>query len=176
MDYQAVANSAVHNHFAMHDETELAETLKVVDSIKPKVILEIGSAKGGSLFAFSQIESVERLIALSINPVMNLHGAEFVRGDSTKDSTQERVKELLDGTQVDFVFIDGDHREPAVRSDFEFALDLKPKLIGVHDLNVHLRWAPSKVYVVWQEIKKHYKTTEIENVVSDDPGMGFVWL
>jgi len=60
-------------------------------------------------------------------------------------------------SQVDFVFIDGDHSYEGVRRDFENSLTLNPAYIMLHDINSVA--CPGVVHF-WNEIKANYKHCE----------------
>ena len=60
----------------------------------------------------------------------------LLRADSHHPGTRAGVEEFLDGRKIDFLFIDGDHSDAGVRSDFELFYDLmRPGgLIGFHNI------------------------------------------
>ena len=59
----------------MQIKEEISELLKILDKIKPKITLEIGTANGGTLFLFSQVATNDATI-LSID----LPGGKFGGG------------------------------------------------------------------------------------------------
>jgi hypothetical protein len=62
--------------------------------------------------------------------------------------------------QYDAIFIDGDHSYKGCRSDFEFALSLRPKIIGLHDI-VDSDWHTYThccVSRLWRELSETYRT------------------
>jgi predicted O-methyltransferase YrrM len=134
---------------------EIRGLLEVLRATRPRRLLEIGTANGGSLFLFAQTAMPDAHI-ISVD----LHHGEFgggypawkiplykaftrgtqrldlVRGDSHAPQTAEDVRRRLDGEQLDFLFIDGDHTYDGVKQDFEtFAPLVRPGgLIGFHDI------------------------------------------
>lgn len=116
---------------ASQNKTELKMLLRFVTDIHPQVVVEIGLHKGYSLLDWCRAfhpkvaigvqlgleeidkEAMDEIIGMGIE----LH---LVDGDSTKDETKLKVKELLNERKIDFLYIDGDHHYRAVKSDFEF--------------------------------------------------------
>ena len=134
---------------------EFRRLLEEVARIGPKAMLEIGTAKGGSLLAFTRLCAPNAHIVsvdLPRGPFgggyplwkMPLYAAfarpgqrlDLVRGDSHSASTFAHVQNLLGGRKLDFLFIDGDHRYEGVQSDFETYKSLmRPGgIIGFHDV------------------------------------------
>ncbi len=129
----------------------LAEVLK----IRPRAMLEIGTATGGSLFALAQMCAPDAHI-ISIDLPRGRFGGgyprwkiplyksfasatqqlDLIRADSHEPATAARVNELLAGRMLDLLFIDGDHSYDGVRQDFEAYKPLvRPGgLIAFHDI------------------------------------------
>lgn len=84
----------------------------------------------------------------------------FIIGDSHDKSTYERVRQATD-SEVDFIFIDGDHSYDGVKQDFEMYKDLvcEGGIIAFHDIqHQHSRVGVDEF---WREIKTEYETKEI---------------
>jgi predicted O-methyltransferase YrrM len=137
----AIARDACYHQGAGQIRWEFARLVGKARSINPQVVLEIGVAAGGTLWAWPQISTAEAtLIGLDINtetrsslgkcfPVETVEArvrsnlepgqkAHFVWGDSHDPSIRSRVLEILDGRKIDFLFIDGDHSYEGVKADF----------------------------------------------------------
>jgi len=170
----------------MQVREEIIELLKLLSEIKPKVILEIGTANGGTLFLFSRVASSDATI-ISID----LPGGEFgggypdwkiplykafarenqqiylIRADSHDPKTLEQVKKILNGRKVDFLFIDGDHTYEGVKKDFEMYSPLVRKggIIAFHDIVSGPEENVGGVPKFWQELKS--KDKEFLEIVKD---------
>ncbi|MFH0936550.1 MAG: class I SAM-dependent methyltransferase [Candidatus Woesearchaeota archaeon] len=163
-------------------EYEISELLKILDKQKPKFLLEIGTAKGGTLFLFSKIAYDDAFIIsvdlpggkfgagypswkiklyksfVKINQKINL-----IRANSHDNTTLENVKSLLGKNKLDFLFIDGDHTYDGVKKDFGMYSPLVKKggIIALHDIAKHPLQSDCKVNKFWDEIKSNYKSEEI---------------
>jgi cephalosporin hydroxylase len=162
--------------------SELVRMLEVVQKARPRTIVEIGTANGGTLFLFCCVaEDDGTLISLDL-PGGRFGGGysawrvplyqdfarkrqkiHLLRGDSHSDETLKGLMSILAGRQVDFLFIDGDHTCEGVRRDFELYSPLVAKggLIGFHDIaplgpavdyGVRRLWDELKPFCEWQEI------------------------
>jgi hypothetical protein len=103
--------------------------MMMVNLLHPKVYVEIGVKKGYTFNAIAPI--VEKAIGVDIHPapVVNLPNVEFFQTDS------EHFFKLWDG-QIDFLFIDGNHKMEAVLADLVSAISfLKPyeSMVFLHD-------------------------------------------
>ena len=127
--------------------SELADAVAFVGAQRPRTVLEIGTANGGTFYAWCRgIDSVERAISVNLPRDLTppafldraLPGVEthFVRGDSHTDAAYEAVVRRLDGDTVDLLFIDGDHTFEGVREDFERYAPLLSEdgLVAFHDI------------------------------------------
>ena len=91
------------------------------------------------------------------------------------DSSSESLKAQLD-EHYDAVFIDGNHGYRGVRSDWQLAQALKPRLVGFHDIvdsdwHIQCRCCVSRL---WAEIKAEHETDERTSEVWG--GIGIVRL
>ena len=161
---------------------EISQLLQFLKEKKLKVILEIGTANGGTLFCFCKIAGEDAKI-ISID----LPGGEFgggypkwkiplyksfarenqkiylIRADSHRQETLEKVKNILNDKKVDFLFIDGDHTYQGVKKDFEmyYSLVKKDGIIGFHDIVSGPEENVGEVPKFWKEIKERSKYQEI---------------
>ena len=93
---------------------EVTELLRIVAVNKPKFILEIGTAEGGTLLLFSRVASSDALIIsldLPSAPFFKTFFTQdqkirFIRQNSHLTETFQSVEEILKGHKLDFLFID----------------------------------------------------------------------
>jgi cephalosporin hydroxylase len=107
---------------------EIAKLLEIVAGLRPRVVLEIGTAGGGTLFLFTRVADPNAKIISIDLPGGPFGGGypkwraalyrSFARGgqeiyllrrSSHDPRTLYEVKRILGGERVDFLFIDGDH-------------------------------------------------------------------
>ena len=159
-------------------DEEILWTLGLLGDEPPQTVVEIGSDEGGTLFLWTRAATDDALlVAVDIRPlgVLGRYSAwaylrrGFARArqklvlvmpvDSHAQSTVERLRAVLGGRQVDFLFIDGDHEYEGVRQDFEMYSPLvRPGgLVGFHD--VVAVGAPGVVQF-WDELKQTHETAE----------------
>lgn len=172
-------------------QSEFQSLVERVTAIQPKVILEIGTARGGTLFAWAQI-ATDLVVSCDLNgpgaksefykdlppptskcKVMNLEG------DSHQPSFKERVRKALNGQKVDFLFIDGDHTEKGVEQDFQdYKEFVRPGgLVAFHDIVESQPVPTNQVYYFWSRIKNQYPHKEyIDNPKQCGFGIGVMEL
>lgn len=166
----------------MQIHSEIVGLLRILDKMKPRTILEIGTANGGTLFLFSRIAYKDATIISIDLPGGRFGGGypkwrEFLyktfalpgqrlcllRVDSHKIETMNEIKAILDGKEIDFLFIDGDHTYEGVKRDFEIYSTLVKDggIIALHDIVSGPLENVGGVHKFWQEIKTQYKSEEI---------------
>jgi predicted O-methyltransferase YrrM len=168
---------------------EFAELLKIFYRLHPKYVLEIGTANGGTLFCFCKLANSDATI-ISIDLPSPLGGYPewkisfyqsftkkdqklyLLKKDSHKINTLEEVKKILDGNQLDFLFIDGDHSYEGVKKDFEMYSPLVKKggIIAFHDIALQPEFTKCYVHNFWREIKN--KTVETREIIGKKNDFG----
>lgn len=155
--YQVTAD-AVRVHHAVQKESELAELLMLLNrEVKPRTVLEIGSDLGGSLYAWSQLPSVERMYAVTLPPPdgyqADYHGAEVILGDSHDPETAMRLHKASGLLVYDFIYIDADHSAQGSAQDMDH-YGIRSRLLTVlHDIVVHPQFPDCRVHETWGKFK-----------------------
>ncbi len=191
-------NTAYHGLFRPYQvRWEILSLLKIVRELQPRTVLEIGTARGGTLLFWTRsIPEDAHLISIDLpagnfgdgyvtwrGPVyrslaMGHQRIELLRGDSHSASTLAQTRELLNGMQVDFLFIDAGHTYSDVKQDFEMYSGLvRPGgLIAFHDVAVHPPATGCEVHRFWSQVKSQYESGEfIENPEQGWAGIGYLW-
>jgi predicted O-methyltransferase YrrM len=164
-----VATEAVRDRGALQKPGELAQLLELLAEREPRVIVEIGSDAGGTLWAWSQLPGPPRVIGVDLpggpyssGAQLDAHGATVVIGNSHQRATLELVREQLAGDLADVLFVDGDHAYAGARLDYlAYRQLVRPGgLIVLHDVAPHDNPSVGVTYL-WQEIAWRYPSTEI---------------
>jgi predicted O-methyltransferase YrrM len=159
----------------LQSQFEIGELYQAVLAHKPKVVVEIGTCHGGTLYLWCQAaDPSATLISIDL-PEGEFGGgypacrADFYRGfatgsqqvhllraDSHSPDTARRVQELLGEQTIDFLFIDGDHTYAGVKQDFELYSPLVSKdgLIALHDIAPRPDEPRIEVWRFWNELKE----------------------
>ena len=175
----------------MQVPTELAGLISLIDAKKPKSLLEIGTARGGTLLLMSRFAAADativsvdlpygrngggypkwkdyyyRLFAL---PEQKLH---LMRANSHDPATLECVRNALDGEQLDFILIDGDHSYNGVKRDYE---NYRPLLapggiLALHDVLPNAVDPSIDVHRFWAELVSDPSIKA--DMIVDDPNQG----
>lgn len=177
---------------------ELAPLVALVASSSPRVVVEIGTATGGTLYAWCRASAPDATI-VSIDlpggpfggayasadlttlrgygrPRQELH---FLRADSHDLATRKRLQEILGGRAVEFLMIDGDHSYDGVKRDFEMyePLVAEGKPIAFHDILPHPQAPACEVDRFWRGLKEGRRHLEFVDRDAPDQygGIGVVY-
>jgi predicted O-methyltransferase YrrM len=159
-----------------------------------RVILEIGSYKGGTLKKWYELlteinkDGAFLLISLDISNILEFKdkvNLKVFTMDSHSSDTFKQIKNLLRGRAVDLLFIDGDHSYDGVKKDCEMYSSLvrQKGIIAFHDIvtekytgedyignrGVRTFWEQVKVGKIIEEI------VDTEAPVSWSHGIGVIY-
>jgi len=186
-----LARSAIRNFHAMQRTWELQALLGEVQRLRPAVVVEIGTHKGGTLVCWSalcgpgaHIVSIDMIceesglgtrdedlarVRARLPPGQRLSA---ITADSHDAATLARLHDLLGGTAIDLLWIDADHSYAGVKQDVEmYAPLVRPGgLIALHDIHGSAANPHAQSHVYWQEIKPRHRTREF--IAEPHPGGG----
>ncbi len=160
--------------------SEITALLRIVQESNPKVIVEIGTRGGGTLFLFARTTNSEKIISIDLPegpfgggypfwmvPFFKSFGRKqvihLIRADSHSEEALGKLKTQLKGGEVDFLFIDGDHTYHGVKQDFHMYSPLVRKggIVAFHDIVAHDLKDGCEVDKFWNEVKVGYRNVEI---------------
>ncbi len=177
-------------------KNEILQLLDRIQGINPRRLCEIGAAGGGTLSLLTHVANPNaELFSIDIgySPEWMAAIESFAREDQTVNccaldshdpQTVETLRQMLQGTQLDVLFIDGDHSLDGVRQDFlTFApLVRKDGIIAFHDIvsdystrfGIETGQYTGDVPQFWARLRTFYPSTEelIEDVGQDGYGIG----
>lgn len=181
---------------------EFAILLEEFKALKVNCFMEIGSMYGWSLQHFIHYSNDESTAVVIDLPVRNFVGPNdwrvatqeynyknvwpqwakakkcklyLIPDSSAKISTFNKAKEILNGKQLDFLFIDGDHRYEAIKSDYEmyYPFVRQGGIIGFHDIGEREEGGGRRF---WEEIKHKFKYREILIDANKEKGIGILYV
>ena len=177
-------------------ENEIVGFSQVIQDFNPRIVVEIGTKKGGTLYMWARtVKDIEHLISIDLPG--GKYGAgynkkriklyklfvhdkncrsAFIRKDSHKAETLTELQQLLRGEMIDFLFIDGDHTYEGVKQDFEMYSPLVKDggIIALHDIVTETQNCGVKDF--WQEINGCYKHKKfIDTANHSDKGIALIY-
>jgi len=162
--------------------SEIVQLAKILQAAAPKCSLEIGTNYGGTLFLLCALSPPDaRIISVDLpsgpfgggyprrkallfrkfaRADQKLH---LIRGDSHSPETKEGILRILDGEQLDYLFLDGDHTYCGVQRDFQMYAPLVRSggIVAFHDIVTYKQESDCQVEKFWREIKHQYQHREI---------------
>jgi cephalosporin hydroxylase len=180
--------------------SEITGFLRILEAEPPQSVLEIGTARGGTLFLLTCVAAPEALL-VSVDLKRGQFGGGYpawraplyrsfareaqrvklVTGDSHEPRIRKQVQRLLGGKPIDLLFIDGDHSYEGVKKDFaDYApLVRSGGLVAFHDIvprGPGKHGDPGGVPTFWPELKATYPdaTEIVEDWEWGSCGMGLI--
>jgi predicted O-methyltransferase YrrM len=182
-----MATLAERRNSAMQVPNEIEPFTAEIVRREPKVIVEIGTASGGTLARWLEIPSAE--LVISIDLPNGVHGGQSfddrielkalcheyaasrgiifhaIDGNSNSAVVSTALFRALLNRKIDFLFIDADHSYGGVKYDYlRYKKDVrKGGVIALHDI-IDSAWQNSigadGPHKLWQEIKAERETLE----------------
>lgn len=162
-------------------DQEVVELLDELRRRRVSRVVEIGTARGGTLFLLTQaLEASARLVSVDLHfgpfgggyphwkiPLFHalaLGGPSLrlLRGSSQTPEMRDRVLRTLGGP-ADFILIDGDHSYDGAKRDYELYREIigPSGIIAFHDIVPGAEGRVGGVPKLWQELKQHQPHREI---------------
>jgi predicted O-methyltransferase YrrM len=187
LDYAFAARPGMVKIVPNQVRSELREFLLFVQELRPRAVLEIGTALGGTLFLLTRVATPDAvLVTVDLSSPRDLRfgggnvgrraplyeafavdqqRVRFLPGDSHTPEMRQRVETEFDGREVDLLFIDGDHSEEGVRTDYLLYRDLvcPGGAIAFHDIVEGDARLVGGVPRFWQSVR----TPEAREFVAD---------
>ncbi len=179
------------------NKSEILALMNLIHERKPKIVCEIGTADGGTLFLFSRAADLQtRFLSIDLKYPTQAHSRNYpvfmqkgqwltlIESNSCSPQTLQQVEQWLQGERIDFLFIDGDHSYDGVSQDYERYLPFLSDngVVAFHDIHPDYRTRYGKktfayagqVPFFWQELKKKSCTALefIEDDAQDGKGIG----
>jgi predicted O-methyltransferase YrrM len=172
---------------AMQKMSELSALYSLVRQNPPRIVVEIGTARGGVFWGLCQLaQDVATIVSIDL-PGGNFGGGYseqdaqrfndykrpgqtvyFLRLDSHELETRMKLAVAIpsaakdNNRTIDLLFIDGDHTYEGVKKDYQMYSPLVRKggLIVFHDICHHPLVPSCQVEKFWKEVKKGKRTLE----------------
>lgn len=168
----------------LQKRSEILALATAVAALKPKVVLEIGTARGGTLLIWSSLASqqviscdlvhreAQKPLLEALPPPGSTCRVQLLTGNSHDAAFKQRVAQALAGQKADFLFIDGDHTESGVAADFnDYKEFVRPGgIIAFHDIIENQPLPDNQVFHFWKQVKQGLA---VEEFVNDPQQCGF---
>jgi predicted O-methyltransferase YrrM len=166
-------------HSANQKLVEFAGLIQILSERDLNVVLEIGTAHGGTYWTWCHLATpTAHLVSIDLpgNDEWTARVRSYPRPTQTQtliraDSHDPQTVRSVDGLRasVDLLFIDGDHSYEGVRADFEnYARLVRPGgLIAFHDVD-STNHPASEVDRLWTQLRDLYDVREIIDVANDE--------
>lgn len=179
--------------------SEIGALLRTLEADPPRAVLEIGTARGGTLFLLTRVAAPDALL-VSVDLRRGQFGGGYPRwrarlyrsfardgqrvepvlGDSHAPRIQERIRGLLGGRTLDLLLVDGDHTYEGVKQDFaDYSPLVRPGgLVAFHDIvpgGPGKHGDPGGVPAFWLELATMHQVTElVEDWTWGSCGIGLI--
>jgi predicted O-methyltransferase YrrM len=182
---------------AMQVPTEILELLRQISALRARHIMEIGTARGGTLFALTRVAAPDaHLISLDLpggtwgggypwwkvrlyrSLALSGQRIDLIRADSHSAASLDAVQQALGTQKLDVLFIDGDHTYAGAKQDFEQygPLVRQGGIIAFHDIADHPSGRGGDVPKLWRELQTGRSTRELIADRTKGYGIGVIYV
>ncbi|MCL4837567.1 MAG: class I SAM-dependent methyltransferase [Thermoanaerobaculia bacterium] len=177
--------------FSMQRPAEIGPFLAQVEERRPRVVMEIGTASGGTLLLLARVAAPDAAL-ISLDLPGGRHGGGYsalrrplyrsfaregqeivlLQGDSHSKEMRVRVERALAGRPIDVLFVDGDHTYEGVRQDWlDYGPLVRPGgLVAFHDICPIPELPDVGVWRFWRELRM---TEAVGEYIENDTQPGF---
>lgn len=167
--------------------TEITGVLKAIDREQIETVLEIGTARGGSLYIWSRALNPSTIVSVDRNHLdaqipwfeyFTPDDVTLVAGDSHSTDTYQFVKDSLsESGGVDLLFLDGDHTYSGVKRDYEIYGDLVSEngVIVFDDIATRGKSGIS-VCKFWAELREEEPDERFQEFIDGEKSSGGIGL
>jgi predicted O-methyltransferase YrrM len=178
--------------------SEIRDLYRRVKSARPAVILEFGTAYGGTLSLWTRL-ATDTATLISVDtppwelddpnepaklalfqsfrrPTQTLH---LIRAKAWCPETRDEVNARLDGRRVDFLFLEAAHAPSIIRRAFEDSVAfVRPGgLVAIHHIRPRRTGWLREIPALWTDLRASFKTEELVDPRSDDGyGIGLITI
>lgn len=165
----------------LQNHVEFQGLLDLYVKRRPTRVLEVGAGEGGTLYRWLRYAAAGALVvALDDRHLNRGHYPDWSGGAELLTITgsshdPDVILEAAEHRPYDWIFLDADHHDQAVRADWHHysAMAGAGAVVALHDI------APSsdptiEVDALWSELAREYLTGEFQ--VPGGPGIGVVFL
>lgn len=165
------------------EKEDLSALLRIVQPMRLKNIVEIGTWKGYSAQVWDEAFHPDLFITIDKdsdypdNPTIYRSNYHYLwNSDSSSQDTWSKVTSLLGDTAIDFLFIDGDHSVEGVLKDWNHYSHLVRKggAIALHDICIH-RPPTEEVDLLWNRLKTEWPYVELK-ASKNSTGLGILFV
>lgn len=182
---RAVARQAILEHAAQQDELELATLLGILGTRAVRTVLEIGTASGGTTWAWCQLPEVTKVVTVDLRvppvdtsrPPWSQLPVTWIQGNSGDIDTRREVYQAMAGVSADMLYIDGDHtgRHPKLDWLLYHGLVRSGGLVVFHDTQGFPGRTDYTVGRWWKEIRRTGDSLELVSRPGGPCGTGILW-
>lgn len=160
--------------YPLQRKAEMERMMKIARTLQPKTVIDLGSDKGGGVWAWCKSLQPKRMISCEIRgtPYSELIGNHFkdisflwLEESSFADTTVDKVITYLNGTKIDILFMDAD--KSSYSNDWNCYVPLMSSngIVFMHDVgepgNPSTTFInATKQYSHWEHIKDTSETKE----------------